>query len=186
MNKHQQYSTREREEMEEVMKSGNQASRGDRPGTTVLAAMAVFALLAGCAEPYRVDITDTVLLCSSAPKPPSGPVTLEILFEQNADGVWCPTAPRDPCPAAFTGRTVSWKSMQKVGDRWEPLETRYRIYFSPINAHTILKSGSNGVVEPKLIDQSSPRGVYKYTVWDDPIGNDDHQCDPLDPNFFVY
>ncbi|TXS95952.1 hypothetical protein FV139_00105 [Parahaliea maris] len=159
-----------------------------RSKPALLTTVALLGTLAGCAEltPYQVNISDTVLLCSSTPRPNRDDVTLQIEFEEEQPGVWCPKEPLEPCPAAFKGKKVTWEAVHKVDGSWEPAtDARFAIYFSPFKATPAFKTTNDHLVTSTPIDLKTPKGVYKYTVWDNPQGNDPHLCDPLDPNLFV-
>jgi hypothetical protein len=157
------------------MQTARKATRSALPTGGLCAALLMMATLPAWGQP---DVR-----CGDEEPDPSGrDVTIGIVFTQS-EGVWCPDRATAPCPTVYKRHNVTWQSMQEVEGGLQPLETNFSVYFSPIRGHSIASNDKGSAQRP--VDPNSPSGIYKYTVWDDPQGNDSHRCEPLDPNYFV-
>jgi hypothetical protein len=172
------------------MQTARKAARSALPTGGLCAALLMMGTLPVWGDPdqspqqqQQTAVSDTVVRCGDEEPDPSGrDVTIGIVFKQS-QGVWCPEKATAPCPTVYKRHNVTWQSMQEVDGELQSLKTNFSVYFSPVRGHSI-SSNDNGTVQ-RPVDPNSPSGIYKYTVWDDPQGNDPHRCAPLDPNYFV-
>jgi hypothetical protein len=176
------------------MQKNSKANRSALPTGRPCASALLIGTLTACGnldyqpsvqKEYLVTVTDTVLNCGGGgPNPIPKDITIEVLFHQMPSGAWCPYDVNALCPTAFKGKHIVWKAIRDDGAEWEDFDTRFDVYFSPINGHSIAFN-NNGLAQGS-VDAKAPSGVYKYTVWDAPQGNTASKCEPYDPNYFVH
>ena len=101
----------------------------------------------------------------------------------NEDPTLCPHDVDKHNPDVWRGKFVTWQTYVKTGGNEVKTDYRYEIFFDPIQGSP-LKSNSKGELK-RRIDGDAPPAEYKYTIWDQVTGQEDHKCVPLDPRFLV-
>lgn len=131
-----------------------------------------------------VETVVTLSACNSEPVTLARNKTIDIEFKEDNSGIWCPKGQVETCPQVFQSKKVQWRSVRlDESGAWEEFETRFQVYFTPFVGAVL--NAPKGLTGLKDLNKNAPEGVYKYTVWDWPNGEDDHECAPLDPNFRV-